>query len=475
MNARKKIFSYAPYIISFLILIVLHIVNCRYDLIWGDEGFSLHVVRCGTIKEMMRAIINDVHPPLYYFWLRIAGKIFGDSVFIYKIASGVFYYMTLAMFWVFYRKEFRHEIVFLLGIFYVTMPALKHVNEIRMYPMALFFVSAFSFVAFSMLKNEDRTNNKNCFILAILGICAAYTHYFALIDVTVLLLLATAYSLLKANKKAGKFFAVGSLIILSYLPWIVVTMKQVNGGSSSPVNVKELIITAAKYTGYFIDIHCMPLAALIIICFFIIAIKFVINLYKGKTGKEKEYFFYLYIILAMFAANILAGIAMTIRAHFFSERYVYPLIGLNLFAACIILQNVFNSVANDRKRKIIICLLTMIFLINGISYEGSFLREADKMQKDTLRIEQAIHSSKDVGNLIITNNEQLDWTVFDYYFPEYKHCMLKDASNIDNEGCWYILDSGTDIEKYKKSGRKMVYIDSGILGNGYDIDLYKVY
>lgn len=120
-------------------------------------------------------------------------------------------------------------------------------------------------------------------------------------------------------------------------------------------------------------------------------------------------------------------------------------------------------------------VVRLLFLINGISYEVSFLRKADKMQKDTLRIEQAIRSSKDVGNLIITNNEQLDWTVFDYYFPEYKHCMLKDVSNIDKEGCWYILDSGTDIEEYKKSGKKMVYIDSGIFGDGYDIDLYKVY
>lgn len=235
MNSRKKLFSYAPYIILFFILIVLDLVNCSYDLIWGDEGFTLRLVRSGSIREMMTAIINDVHPPLYYFGLRIAGKIFGDSVFIYKIASGVFYYVTLVMFWAFYRKEFRHEIVFMLGIFYGTMPALKHVSEIRMYPMALFFVSAFSFVAFRILKNEDRANNKKYFVLAILGICAAYTHYFALVDIAVLLLAATAYSLLTANKKAGKFFAVGSLIILSYLPWIVVTMKQVNVGSSSTV------------------------------------------------------------------------------------------------------------------------------------------------------------------------------------------------------------------------------------------------
>ena len=86
MNMRKKLFSYAPYMILFLVFIALHIVNCSYDLIWGDEGFSLQIVRCGSIKEMMTAIINDVHPPLYYFWLRAVGIVLGDNVFVYKMA-----------------------------------------------------------------------------------------------------------------------------------------------------------------------------------------------------------------------------------------------------------------------------------------------------------------------------------------------------------------------------------------------------
>ena len=473
MNMRKKLFSYAPYMILFLIFIALHIVNCSYDLIWGDEGFSLQIVRCGSIKEMMTAIINDVHPPLYYFWLRAVGIVLGDNVFVYKMASGVFYYLIPAVFWILYGKVFRREILILSGILYGTMPALKHVNEIRMYPMALFFVSIFSFVAFKMLKNGLRSDNKSFFILFIVGACAAYTHYFALIDVASLIIFAMVYSLLKDNKKkAGGFFAVGGLILLSYLPWIFITMKQMNSGTGSSVDVKELIITVAKYAGYFIDIHYKVLTVLLIVCFLIMELTFLNNLYKGKIGKENENIFYLYMILALFVVNISAGIAMALKAHFFSERYVYPLVGLTLFAVCIMLQNIFSFLGNDRNRKIIFCLLTFIFVLNGISYECSFLREADRMQADTLRLEHLIRSSKNVDKLIVTNNEQLDWTVFDYYFPECQHCMWDEKENEDNENCWYILDSGTNIEKYEKTGRKMIYVDTGILGDGYNVDLY---
>ena len=473
MNMRKKLFSYAPYMILFFIFIALHIANCSYDLIWGDEGFSLQIIRYGSIKEMMTAIINDVHPPLYYFWLRAAGKILGDNVFVYKMASGVFYYLIPVVFWILYRKVFQHEILILSGILYGTMPALKHVNEIRMYPMALFFVSVFSFVVFKMLKDEARSDNKSFFILFIAGACAAYTHYFALVDVASLIIFAMVYSLMKDNKrKAGGFFTVGGLMLLSYLPWIFITMKQMNGGSGSAVDVKELIITAAKYAGYFIDIHYKVLAVLLIVSFLIIALTFFGNLYKGKIGREKETIFYFYMIFALFAVNISAGVAMTLKAHFFSERYIYPLVGLTVFAICIMLKNIFDFLGNDRSRKIIFYLLTFIFVLNGISYEGNFLREANKMQADTLRFEHVIRSSKNVDKMIITNNEQLDWTVLGYYFPEYQHCMWDEKENEDNENCWYILNSGTDIEKYEKSGRKMVYMDTGTLGDGYSVDLY---
>ena len=50
--------------------------------------------------------------------------------------------------------------------------------------------------------------------------------------------------------------------------------------------------------------------------------------------------------------------------------------------------------------------------------------------------------------------------------------MWDEKENEDNENCWYILDSGTNIEKYEKTGRKMIYVDTGILGDGYNVDLY---
>lgn len=65
---------------------VLYISLIFSNNIWTDEAFTIQL-----LKENLQGIISgtakDVHPPLYYIYLKAFVKIFGNSLISMKIAS----------------------------------------------------------------------------------------------------------------------------------------------------------------------------------------------------------------------------------------------------------------------------------------------------------------------------------------------------------------------------------------------------
>ena len=48
---------------------VIQIVACFSDALWFDEAFSMAIIKLPW-KEMLGVIVQDVHPPLYYYILK---------------------------------------------------------------------------------------------------------------------------------------------------------------------------------------------------------------------------------------------------------------------------------------------------------------------------------------------------------------------------------------------------------------------
>ena len=138
--------------ILFLILGILSFFVCLFQAfgqdIWFDEVFSVNFIQ-HSYKEIAALTGKDVHPPLYYWYLKLfhdIGKVLvpaASSIVLCKLASmlpfvGIFVYTLTAI-----RKNFGLHTAGLFWFLIMTMPQISNYTvEIRMYSLALFFITA---------------------------------------------------------------------------------------------------------------------------------------------------------------------------------------------------------------------------------------------------------------------------------------------------------------------------------------------
>lgn len=138
--------------ILFLILGILSFFVCLLQAfgqdIWFDEVFSVNFIQ-HSYKEIAALTGKDVHPPLYYWYLKLfhdIGKVLvpaASSIVLCKLASmlpfvGIFVYTLTVI-----RKNFGLHVAGLFWFLIMTMPQISNYTvEIRMYSLALFFITA---------------------------------------------------------------------------------------------------------------------------------------------------------------------------------------------------------------------------------------------------------------------------------------------------------------------------------------------
>ena len=138
--------------ILFLILGILSFFVCLLQAfgqdIWFDEVFSVNFIQ-HSYKEIAVLTGKDVHPPLYYWYLKLfhdIGKVLvpaASSIVLCKLASmlqfvGIFVYTLTVI-----RKNFGLHVAGLFWFLIMTMPQISNYTvEIRMYSLALFFITA---------------------------------------------------------------------------------------------------------------------------------------------------------------------------------------------------------------------------------------------------------------------------------------------------------------------------------------------
>lgn len=138
--------------VLFLFLGILSFFVCLLQAfgqdIWFDEVFSVNFIQ-HSYREIAALTGKDVHPPLYYWYLKLfhdIGKVLvpaASSIVLCKLASmlpfvGIFVYTLTAI-----RKNFGLHVAGLFWFLVMTMPQISNYTvEIRMYSLALFFITA---------------------------------------------------------------------------------------------------------------------------------------------------------------------------------------------------------------------------------------------------------------------------------------------------------------------------------------------
>ena len=327
---------------------------------WYDEAFTGIAVK-ESFKGMMGMILQDVHPPLYYFSLKIFASFFNYSVYGIRLYSAIFGILCVLAVYLFTRELFgRKAALFASFIATISPFAIQYSQEGRMYSMFSFFIIMAGYFFVRSLRVTEFTSyrvNKDSILFGIFLGLSALTHYMGIIFAPVFYLVYVVWNVSKSSvvssQSSVKFGEVRKLFakilpnkqiligfitsVLVFSPWIgnFVHHFQKNAGSNSldwitpasfgdiPVNIQMFIFgtplgemsSGMPGPNEFWGVANITVLALITIFITLISV------YLIKNGNAKKVLTVLVLSIGFMA---LVWILSLLGKQFFVARYLLP-------------------------------------------------------------------------------------------------------------------------------------------------------
>ena len=433
---------------------------CFSEDIWYDEVFSVGMMRY-SYGEIMKFTAQDVHPPLYYWYLKTVvelGSLLGkglDPVIFAKMASVI----PMLGLWVVAATKVRKNLgAFVAGMFIFcvyTMPQMTLYGvEIRMYSFALFWVTMAFFYGYEIYK----TKSKKAFVgLFICGIMVAYTQYFSCIAIAILYLLV-GVGIRKERQALKRWLCAVVMSVVFYLPWIGTLIKQftsVNGNYwIQPLTWRSL--------GGCVKFIYLPsggnptinyvLAILMILSTFLLA-----YVYVRKSGNIKEVFvkegFYFWLGIGMLGGLILIGVGVSVLVSpVFVYRYMIPCLGAFWFVFALLLDNC-------KKEWIWLPILVLTIYVGWINVRGVFWEENHKnVQMQETR--KGIETIKE-NDVLIYNFNHVQ-AVMGYYKNNESYLLYSEPEELIQKiyRDYGMIEDVTQIKALLKQGKNVYFLGS---------------
>lgn len=452
--------------------------------IWFDESYSAYLVR-GDFGDIWNMTSLDVHPPLFYFLLKIWASIFGYTDFSMRFMSVFFGAIAIIFTFHLLKRWFNIKTASIATLALSLSPMLiRYGQEMRMYTLVFAIVIAATYVLDLMLE----TKNPRYYILyAILIALGMWTHYFAAIA-------WIAHIIYYTISKRGKLFSkqmilTYALAVVLFIPWVPSLFRQIvevqsgfwipSISMATPANYlsQSLMFSEAAYaTGWLV------LLAIITIVLTVFFLKKAYSKYS-KTEKSK---FWLLITLVAVPPIILVALSLPPLTSMFIDRYILYSAALIWVLIGMALTFAFSG-ENLTKKNFSKVLAPIILLIAAIGCAITGLvnvenRAPEGFIKDTILATQLV-SKPNVP--ILASNE---WNYYDAIFysseehPIYgvdewinyqygsifpiKHIGYNLITNLDDflkdqDTIWYI----TDLNDTTRSGN----LDREVLADKYRV------
>jgi len=347
MPDLKKAFNRYSFFLILLLGVVLRFYQIGKRDFWYDEAFTGIAVK-ERFGDMISMIINDVHPPLYYAFLKIFASFFDYSVIGIRLFSVIFGILGMWVVYVFTKELFNRKAALYASFITAVSPfAIQYSQEARMYTMFVFLavLSAWFFI------RGLKTNRLKYYLLwgVFLGL-SSLTHYmgliFALIFYPVFLIwkvyrggelhkeVKLGVFLEKIMPNKGVIYGYGAAFLV-FLPWIPNFLKnlkqaqQNNLGWILPASLGDIMVNIQMFlfgTPLGEMSAGMPspnefygvagISALIVLTVFLsLAV-----IYLFKREKEKAVMLFVLSIGLMFLVYAIS----LCGKHYFVARYLLP-------------------------------------------------------------------------------------------------------------------------------------------------------
>ncbi len=319
--------------VALLLFAGLALWNISGASIWFDEAFSAYLIRYNFI-DIARYTATDVHPPFFYWLLKLWSMAFGTNELALRSMSVLFGVVAAAFGYLFTRRQFGRRAA-LLGLFILALSPLyvRYSQEARMYTLVAAIVMAASLV----LVKAVETNNRKLWVLyGVLVSLGMWTHYFAAlawIAHWVWRYIVTRQTGVRGKQLRQKFFDKNWLIahivaVGLFIPWLPAMVTQLvviqaNGFWIPPIGIDSI----GNYFGtlvYFLEHDHVTgwLAAGLMLMALLVTVLAVRSYRTGDQNFKKNYL--LLFLLAAVPPILLFIASLPPLTSSFVERYLLP-------------------------------------------------------------------------------------------------------------------------------------------------------
>lgn len=471
IEKKEHLFSILIPLFAGVLFFVFSIINLTSS-IWFDESYSAYLIR-GDFGQIWEMTAQDVHPPFFYFALKMWSSIFGTSDIALRFMSVFFGLIAIVFIFHAVKKWFGIRAAGLATIFAAISPMfIRYGQEMRMYTMVLAIVAIATYVlSLALEKGTDKKGRKFWALYAIIIAIGMWTHYFSafmwIAHVALIVYHFGGFKKIFKDKKLVRtlLFTYGFAVLL-YLPWIPAFFNQVKTVQSGfwipPVSFNSMadFFTSVLFFNKAQEVTGWGFVfGTALIAIFSLAL---IKIFKKTNVKTKKKLISSLILVAVPFA-VMTILSLPPLTSSFVDRYIlYSIVALwALFGIVIILSKV-DWIKN------VLTALVVIVAAYGICFVEH--REPRGYVKDILAETFVVAEE---GEPIIANGV---WTYYDgiFYSTEKHPIYLFDedvdyiygslepirmlrANLIDNKSeflkdkktVWYILDTPTNGADYE--------------------------
>lgn len=367
--------------------------------IWTDEAFTLQLLR-GNVQGILEGTANDVHPPLYYLYAKIFWELFRGSLVAQKIATILPMTVLLIVGATLIRKEFGSRIALLFLLFITCIPCTMEFSvQVRMYSMALLFVTLCGFYAYRAYESGKR---QDFLIYGVSGVLAAYTHYFAFVSVGVIAgFLLIAVLLWNRKRLAAWGISAVSMVVL-YLPWMPSFVRQVTSVEQG-YWIPE--ITAQTVWDYFVwtfDLELIP--GMVFVFLLILKATSLYNVISIEKYREQTDIYALVCMLVPTFTALFGVVASALRTPIYRDQYILPALGM--------LALFFGLALRKAKKQLVIAVSLFLLFVGAVQYKECFRQEYRSSYVE--QTESFFENNLEDGDYVIYN-----WKVYGFIYECY--------------------------------------------------------
>lgn len=453
-NPWKRVYWFEIFLI-FLSLCFLAVG----DELWYDEAFSISIVK-HSFPEIVAFTAADVHPPLYYFILKMFTLVLGQRMSVYHLVSILAFMLMLLAIGRFVSKHFGTWEAMLSILLVTSAPnMLTYAVEIRMYSLCCLLVALSMILAVEIYEecasSADVLPGREHYIhagkkwaaFAVVNVLAAYSHYFAGAAV---LLIAGCLFLALAFQKAGRrknlacwFLAMGATGVL-YIPWLFVFYQQVT-------KVKQDYWIEGFHIGNFLEYEKFIFGQdqwmkVLLEVVFLLAVCAMIYFWKNEK-KDRIFFLNGFTFFGLIGSGVLLSILIT---PVFMRRYIIVVLPLFwITVVCALLQ--------IRHKEIFLALGCVGLILFSVNYGKEFSHRNNPANTTMLYL---LQEEMEEGDVIYSAHcyPMADAAV---YFPERERYLPAEAMDGEAFTQWGALTDtriAADAETFCEERHQTVWL-----------------